>query len=68
MGGPVHYIAVDGTGMRVALSYGSDVAIVDQYTICEPNFLVDATNRADCDSYLGERKKPSRTTLTTGVG
>ena len=44
MGGPVHCIVVDGTGMRVALSYGSDVAIMDQYTICEQNFLLDAAN------------------------
>ncbi|KAF9652253.1 YVTN repeat-like/Quino protein amine dehydrogenase [Thelephora ganbajun] len=33
MGGPIHCIASDGTGMRVALSYGSDIAIVEQYAI-----------------------------------
>jgi len=34
MGGPINYIATDATGTMVALSYGSDVAVVEQYTIC----------------------------------
>ncbi|KAF9783286.1 WD40-repeat-containing domain protein [Thelephora terrestris] len=33
MGGSIHCIASDKTGTRVALSYGSDVAVVEQHTI-----------------------------------
>lgn len=39
MGGPIHCIALDGTGTKVALSYGSDVAVIQQQTICEPNII-----------------------------
>ena len=38
MGGPIHYITSDKTGTKVALSYGSDIAIVEQHTICELDF------------------------------
>jgi len=37
MGGSIHCIATDETGTKVALSYGSDIAIVEQYTICTPD-------------------------------
>ncbi|KAF9641846.1 WD40 repeat-like protein, partial [Thelephora ganbajun] len=30
VGGPIHCIASDGTGTKVALSYGSDVAVMEQ--------------------------------------
>lgn len=35
MGGPIHCISSDVTGTKVALSYGSDIAIMEQYTICK---------------------------------
>lgn len=43
MGGPIHSIASDGTGTKVAFSYGSDVAVVEQYAICELSFLSPMT-------------------------
>ena len=47
MSGPIHCIASDGTGTKVALAYGSDIAILEQYAICELGFtliLCDALN------------------------
>ena len=45
LGGSIHSIATDKTGTRVAISYGPDVALVEQHTICEPyaNFLLRLT-------------------------
>ena len=34
MGGPIHYITSDGTGTKIALAYGTDIAIMEQYAIC----------------------------------
>lgn len=56
MGGPIHNLALDKAGTRVALSYGSDVAVVEQHAICELKFASsdddEPTNR---DSRLDER-------------
>lgn len=58
MGGPVHCITSDKTGTNVALSYGSDVAVVKQYAICKPDLLpVGARNSIECDSRLDEPKE-----------
>ena len=36
MGGSIHCIASDETGTKIALSYGSDIAVVEQHAICKP--------------------------------
>jgi len=43
MGGPIHSIASDGTGTKVAFSYGSDVAFVEQYAICKWSLILPTT-------------------------
>jgi WD40 repeat protein len=52
LGGPVHNLALDKTGARVALSYGSDVAVVEQHAICGLKFASGeddgSTNRDSC--------------------
>ena len=40
MGDSINCIAIDETGVKVALSYGSNVAIVEQYAVCESNFML----------------------------
>ena len=60
MGGPVHCITSDRTGTKVALSCGSDVVVVEQYAICELNFiLIHYDGRTNHDSRMDEREKPS---------
>lgn len=38
MNGPIHCIASDWTGIKVALAYGFEIAIMEQYAICELGF------------------------------
>ena len=60
MGGPIHYIALDETGTKLALSYGSDVAVVEQHTICRSYLTpTQRKSRTYCGSRLDECEKPS---------
>ena len=60
MGGPIHCIASDETGTKVALSCGSDVVIVEQYAICELNFTL-----AHCDGRVEPQQLYGRTQETS---
>ena len=35
MDGPVHRIAVDKTGTRIAIAYGREVIVLEQNTLCK---------------------------------
>ena len=53
LGGPVHSLALDKTGARAALSYGSDVAVVEQHAICGSKVTSGEGDKLnDCDSCL----------------
>ena len=69
MGGPIHCIALDGTGVKIALSYGSDIVMLEQYAVCELGFTPARHERLSLPgSRLDEREKPPQPTVTTRVG
>ena len=35
MDGPVHRIAIDATGTKIAIAYGREVVALEQNTLCE---------------------------------
>ena len=35
MDGPVHRIAVDRTGAKIAIAYGREAVVLEQHTLCK---------------------------------
>lgn len=45
MDGPVHRIAIDETGSRIAIAYGKEVIVLDQNTLCKSCMNFTGTRR-----------------------
>jgi len=67
MDGPVHRIAIDGTGTEVAIAYGREVVAFEQNTLCESRqVFARCGTMADLrDSLLDQCSEVARTAFAS---